>query len=762
MHSRGGKDEARASFPVRNNPPVLDSFFLDREHELAQLQAYLRPATPSLNTKTKLIVLEGGGGIGKSALALRLFEAFSKEDVFDAMFWINAQAKDTIMSSLAEIPAWIMHPRKGQDVEQNSILALSWLRTTGKTWLLIYDNLDDKDLLARYHPREHGAIVVTTRIRDLGKKLEAESIELTRFSKPDSILVFNHFRRSRHLDVNDSREKEAIDKLVTLLDGLALGIKQIASYIGSKKLTVDQYLTRYESMPRTLLSAEDSKESQTLAKAWTVEFKDFQENAVHTSQILSILSLISAHKIPMELFTLGENDDGPEDFFDVFEQDTSVEDAFTHLQATSLIEFDEKSASIFIHRLLQVSFRYSEFGLDSQQDLQEAVNATAILLNNRFPKHRGSQSLYHEWTTCATYWSHVRSLKENFIKSNAGRRRQKLSSTPALDELLKNCCWYLYETGLYDEGIPLLDFATEISIDKTGLHYATLCQAYACIYLELNDLPKAWFWNKECLKIREEHLSQGNVDITDADIANVRSNMANVLTAEGKYQEAIRELELALKDLTTDHEGDLIYIGLRKMMLGRAHYFNSCDSEADKFYQESEDVFNKLDPNQFLKSCLFHDQGNLQLRYGNASLALQKFEDGFKLATSHSPSNSVTGINLYAMGVAQLMLQMYSEARTSFESALKIAKFRSLHGQEARIFRKQAELYEQDPDATAEERIKAGELKEKAEGIKDDLLKVNEGVYCSPPASEDEVYDSLRNNSYNEDKTGTGWFRSSH
>ena len=287
-----------------------------------------------------------------------------------------------------------------------------------------------------------------------------------------------------------------------------------------------------------------------------------------------------------------------------------MQDAFRVLERRSLIERDKKTDNITIHRLLQVAFRYSEFGLNSQSRLQDAISATAILLNNRFPKHIGSQSLHGRWDVCAAYLSHVRSLVHAF--ESFKRRNERLVSTPPLDELLKNCCWYLYEAGLYSEGTSLLTFATQHSLAKTGLNhaktdlndaktdlnYATLCQAYACMDFELNNLPEARYWNEQCLKIRKSHLKDD-----DPDIANVHANLTNVLTGEGRFDSAIEEMGLAMRHLSMDCSSDLVYIAMRKMMLGRAHFYNGEVDTAQKCYEESEEVFAKCEASDtFLRS----------------------------------------------------------------------------------------------------------------------------------------------------------------
>jgi tetratricopeptide (TPR) repeat protein len=260
------------------------------------------------------------------------------------------------------------------------------------------------------------------------------------------------------------------------------------------------------------------------------------------------------------------------------------------LHETALVNKDHENVSI--HRLLQFAFRYSRFGLAEKPALQEALNATAALLNFRFPNHEGNHHLYAKWSVCSTYLSSVLSLRAAF-ESVGRKKKNALSSSPALDRLLKNCCWYLYETGQHYECIELLDFAGKIALDKESLTYATLCQAYACTYFELNDLPKCRKWNEACLEIRQKKLTQD-----DPDVANVHANFGNLLTAEGRLDDAISELFIASEPLREDVADDQLYIGLRLMSTGRAQFARGSQGDqgaVETDYEKAEQNYKKAD-----------------------------------------------------------------------------------------------------------------------------------------------------------------------
>lgn len=261
-----------------------------------------------------------------------------------------------------------------------------------------------------------------------------------------------------------------------------------------------------------------------------------------------------------------------------------------HLHKVGLVTKDHEHVSI--HRVLQSAFRYSKFGLSDRSDLQQALHAVAVLLNSRFPNHVANQHLYGVWNVCSIYLSSVLSLKTAF-ESAGKKKKRSLSSSPALDRLLKNCCWYLYEAGQHYECLELLDFASRISLDKQSPTYGTICQAYACTYFEINDLPKCRKWNEMCLELRQREL-----ETNDPDVASVHANLGNLLTAEGRYDDAIGELFMSLEFLQEDIADDRVYIAMRLMMIGRAQFskgLHGDQTHAESEYEKAEKTFNKSD-----------------------------------------------------------------------------------------------------------------------------------------------------------------------
>lgn len=472
-------------------------------------------------------------------------------------------------------------------------------------WLIVLDNVDvtdsndkkSKEKLERFQkliPIGSGHVIVTTRY--FFQHAIIRGFHISKLDPEESLMVFNTYRRLYDSNVDTSTEEKHSRALIERFDGLPLAMKVAARYIndlGGVKMFLDEYVALEDEF---LEGQNDSMSlDQKLNTIWELPFTSLSSNQyANARKLYGILCLMAADDIPVqELFSPHQVLDTD---FKFLESGSRAErnKSLRALKNLGLIDIDNLSSnSATIHRVLSAAFRNSTRGLQSEDALQLAVDTAAIILNRLFPKHEGNHALWDQWGQCSKYMKHVEALVEIFEeleqKSTVTGRRQ-LRSSKAMDELMKSCSWYQVEQGKASGALKILDFAEKISLDKESKEYATICQGYSCVYFDLNRLKECERWNKECLRIRQIHL-----DEHDPDIANCRSNVANLYTALGRFEDARDLLSLAMKPLSDDRHEDRFYLGMRRMMIGRTYLREGRLDDAERWFDKARPVLESID-----------------------------------------------------------------------------------------------------------------------------------------------------------------------
>lgn len=231
----------------------------------------------------------------------------------------------------------LIRPGMNEGQESNVLLVQNWLGKTSesttslfvpyklttmiivdKSWLLIFDNVEEPGLLQQHLPSAPGPILITTRYRDVAFKAGGiyKNVELLPFDEAQSETLFSALRKQYRQDLTIAKEpssekKAATEELMEILGGLAVGIEHMAAYIESDNLTVIEFLEKYDRMALNIHQRENtgSNAPHTLDKLWNMSFDRVLDESPNAYYCLCILSTMSPDAIPLSLSNLEDADD---------------------------------------------------------------------------------------------------------------------------------------------------------------------------------------------------------------------------------------------------------------------------------------------------------------------------------------------------------------------------------------------------------------------------------------------------------------------
>jgi hypothetical protein len=230
--------------------------FCGRRDILDTLDAVLLPRQGALDPESdgmRCAALWGTGGLGKTEIALQF--AFTRKDRFDAVFWIRADDKEKLEADFSQITVAL--GLENADEPRNPIisreLAKGWLSNPTKdpmgnmeaSWLIIFDNADNPDILTDYSQMlGTGSLLVTSR-HPLAKEIFSPStvgIALEPLSSEDSALLLRNLTQN----ARSRRDVSLSTHVAERLGGLPLAITQMAGIIRRQFMSFSEFLETYE------------------------------------------------------------------------------------------------------------------------------------------------------------------------------------------------------------------------------------------------------------------------------------------------------------------------------------------------------------------------------------------------------------------------------------------------------------------------------------------------------------------------------------
>lgn len=355
------------------NALVPVSTYVDRPDLRRQLEKQLHEFVNGPQCKTRILVVHGIGGVGKTQLVLDYVQRYRQD--YSAVFWLEGASPEYIQRDYIQVYMLLynlhLEVNEGSTQVQNAISAVKrWFHGRGKRWLFVIDSADVindpnnpayVDLL-RYLPDDPSVhVLVTTRDRSAQEITDLSVVEVQEMTSKEAATLFQ--KQAKILNAIPSQE-EHIGAIVHELGYLALAIILAGSYVAATPRLhrdVTSYLPEYQQRQRELLAQRPSwlvhQYGESVLTTWETTFHTIEAQSPDTCHFLALLSFLNPDDIPIDFPVTSSDDQIPlwmsELFPSKYVTQYDVETFFRTLVNFSLIKHRSDQNSYTMHNLVQ-------------------------------------------------------------------------------------------------------------------------------------------------------------------------------------------------------------------------------------------------------------------------------------------------------------------------------------------------------------------------------------------------------------------------
>jgi hypothetical protein len=201
----GKKKELKPELPTEgfkpntlfNVPIHQNRFFTGREDILKELKANLESDYQAALTQQ---ALSGLGGVGKTQIAVEYAHRYRNE--YLAVLWVEAESEASLSNSVVNIARLLDLPEKDRPEREIVQQAVQRWLASNSNWLLVLDNVEDKDLFKNFvPPGAQGHVIITTRLPSTGNIKRLDVMEM----EEDGVLFL--LRRSGSIEEEQKKEE---------------------------------------------------------------------------------------------------------------------------------------------------------------------------------------------------------------------------------------------------------------------------------------------------------------------------------------------------------------------------------------------------------------------------------------------------------------------------------------------------------------------------------------------------------------------------
>jgi tetratricopeptide (TPR) repeat protein len=516
----------------RNLPfASLGELFKGRERALEELRAALEGAK---GVAVAGRALHGLGGIGKTRLAIEY--AWARAADYSALLFVRADDAATLnagLAALAGAEVLDLPEKEAREDEAKIAAVLHWLEAH-PTWLLILDNVDDRDAVAAVAslmPKlKGGRVVVTGRAANFPGAIRTFELDALDEDAATQFLL-DRTEVKREAAKDDAAQART---LAHELGGLALGLEQAGAHIATERIGFARYLKLWNESRDKVLAWADATltgSDKTLATTWATSVARLSPES---RRLLDRLAILAPDPIPNALIDVAVP--GEAAGCDAYEARKGL---YAYSLATQAKSEDGATRGFVVHRLVQDFARRAMTKKRRAAALREALD----WINAAVPFDADD---VRTWPVLDPLAPHALAV---------GRRADEVGIAEPTARLFNQLAMLFDAKARYAEAEPLYRRALKIDEASHGPDHpnvATDLGNLAQLLRATNRLAEAEPPYRRALKIDEASYGPDH-----PDVARDLNNLAELLNATDRRAEAEplyrRALEIVEASQGPDH-----------------------------------------------------------------------------------------------------------------------------------------------------------------------------------------------------------------